>query len=478
MTVDRRNFLRASMKYTGGALLAPSLAGLAACSKDMTSPAGAAVLKRAKKGAGGYGPLYQSADCPELLIPREFRVVRLSVAGQPMKSGGGLVPNALDGMAAFPLPNGNIRLIRNHELRDSAAVTTAIGNPALAYDQKGGGGTTSLEVAMRADGTPNVIREFVSLGGTLVNCAGGATVFHSGSWITCEETTEGPSGGRLQPHGYCFDVPVDAESQVAAVPIKAMGRFVHEALAMDPHTGWVYLTEDGRYDAANPSAQPGSGFFRFIPNTRGALTSGGRLQMLAVVDRPRYDTTRGQDPFVRLGVEWVDIADPDPAAAEIDPYAVMRQGLALGAAFFQRLEGCWWGDHGVYFNSTSGGDEGMGQIWHYRPHGPMRGELVMIFESPGSDVLESPDNLCVSPRGGLVLCEDGNDDQFMRGLTTRGEIFDLVQAPSLTASEFAGACFSPDGETLFFNSQGSTSAFSSSKGVTYAMRGPWGDGAL
>ena len=92
-------------------------------------------------------------------------------------------------------------------------------------------------------------------------------------------------------------------------------------------------------------------------------------------------------------------------------------------------------------------------------------------------MLDCPDNLCVSPRGGLVLCEDGDDVQFMRGLTREGAIFDLVQTNG-AASEFAGATFSPDGEVLFFNVQGSTTSDGTDPGFTYAMWGPWEDGVL
>jgi secreted PhoX family phosphatase len=200
--------------------------------------------------------------------------------------------------------------------------------------------------------------------------------------------------------------------------------------------------------------------------------------MLALEGRPRYDSFGGGTPVgVPLPAVWVDIDNPDPATIT-STTSVFAQGRARGGVAFARLEGCWWGDNSVYFNATSGGAAGAGQVWQYRPTSVDAGQLVLIFESPNRTVLDAPDNLCVSPRGGLVLCEDGGGQQFIRGLTAQGQIFDLV-ATDGNGSEFCGACFSPDGNVLFFNSQGSTSSQDTANpGATYAIWGPWTQGAL
>ncbi len=470
--LDRRTFLRRSASLAGGAILAPSLAGLAACSRTMSGAAPVRVRAR----SGGYGELMPSEECPELWIPRGFSCMRVSQAGQPMKSGGGPVPPGVDGMAAFALPNGNVRLIRNHEIGEGAAISRPIGDPARSYDSKGGGGTSSLELRIASDGRPELLAEFISLSGTLINCAGGRTPW--GSWISCEETTWGETQGRDHDHGYCFEVPASATSEVTPVPLKAMGRFVHEACAVDAETGIVYLTEDLLYNFDNPQREPGSGMYRFIPTRRGDLAAGGRLQMLMVPDRPRYNTIRGQTPFRPMTVSWIDIPDPDPASAETDPSAVTRSGQALGAAIFQRLEGCFYADGTIYFDATKGGNAGAGQVWQYRPTSAETGELTLIFESPSKDVMDSPDNICVSPRGGIVICEDGDAVQFVRGLTPRGAIFDIARTAMANATELAGPCFSPDGRVLFFNQQGSRTHLGTVRGATFALWGPWEEGAL
>jgi hypothetical protein len=239
-----------------------------------------------------------------------------------------------------------------------------------------------------------------------------------------------------------------------------MGRFVHEATAVDPATGIVYLTED----------IGSAGFYRFIPDFPAQLAKGGRLQMLRIRELRDADTRRKFGSRVRqpLACDWVDISDPDPSNAEKEPLAVFQQGKAKGAATFGRLEGCWYGDGAIYINSTDGGDARTGQVWKYRPIGMDGGELTLLFESPNAEVLDAPDNICVSPRGGIVLCEDGGGQNFVRGLLPDGRIFTFA-ANILNDSETAGACFSPDGQTMFLNIQ--------TPGITVAIWGPWEKGA-
>ncbi len=200
--------------------------------------------------------------------------------------------------------------------------------------------------------------------------------------------------------------------------------------------------------------------------------------MLAVRDRPNYDASRGQAIGVPLPVTWVDVDEPDPPAAETNPAAVFEQGFAKGGARFSHLEGCWHGDGGVYFQSTNGGDAGLGQVWRLRTVDGSEGELLCVFESPGADVLDGPDNITVSPRGGILICEDGGGEQYLRGLTPDGRIFDFAKN-LLKDREFAGACFDPAGATLFVNIQGDMSPLGPGDlSMTFAIWGPWENGAL
>ncbi|QQS48430.1 MAG: DUF839 domain-containing protein [Acidobacteriota bacterium] len=424
----------------------------------------------AKAGEGAYGPLHPGAakNTGEMLlaVPEGFEYNVFGRTGDKMADGRP-TPRSHDGMAAFEV-GSELRLVRNHEINNGlGAEGVTLGGPDKSYDRLAGGGTTTLVIDPE---TRELKRDFVSLSGSLHNCAGGPTPW--GSWITCEETVLGKRrfrdmrmrerGGFAQDHGYCFEVPASMDVPVDPVPLKAMGRFVHEAVAVDPETGIVYETED----------RGSAGFYRFIPARKGFLSEGGRLQMLAVRGTKEYDTRSGQKQGQTFDVVWVDIDEPDSPNAENDELCIYKQGLSKGGATFARLEGCWYGGGSIFFTATSGGDRKRGQVWRYTPRGDEGGILKLLFESPDEAVLRGPDNLCVSPRGGLVICEDGGGENFMRGLTPEGQIFDMARnmIKGFENREFAGATFSPDGRTLFFNIQ--------TPGLTFALWGPWGDGAL
>ena len=411
----------------------------------------------------GYGSLVDAADLRDgvkrLALPAGFSYRSFGSAGDLM-SDGNLTPIAHDGMGAFNY-RGEVRLVRNHEDRNGPGSGTIT---PLSYDFKAGGGNTTLVVDPR---TRQLKRDCISMTGTIVNCAGGPTPW--GSWLTCEETTAGPSDGWERNHGYVYEVPASANSPVDAVPYKDMGRFAHEAVAVEPGGRIVYETED---------SDSNSGFYRFIANTPRRLANGGKLQMLAVNGSPNYDASSGQEVGQPLRTHWVDIDDPDPSDAAAD--GVANQGRGKGGALFSRLEGAWHSQGRTYFHSTNGGDAGAGQVWEYQSLGDDRGRLALIYESPGSSVLDSPDNITVSPRGGILMCEDGRGEQYLRGLTQAGDIYDFG-LNLFSTSEWAGACFSEDGQTLFVNTQGNTSgtiAAGAGAGMTYAIWGPWENGAL
>jgi secreted PhoX family phosphatase len=474
--LDRRALLKRGAAIGAGTLLFSSGA--------QALTARAAFAKPGRRGQrleapdnGGYGDIGPVNDnttgLPLLHLPVGFEYasfghgVDFALGGVTayIGSDGFPTPGRHDGMATFATKDANIiKLVRNHEQGYAPVATatrsydkTLIGNPANAYDPTSAGGCTTLTFDTS---TLTLTDSFISINGTSVNCAGGLTP--AGSWLTCEETVNGTQNGFAQDHGYIFEVPVD-RVVTDPVPFKAMGRFAHEAVAVDPATGSVYETEDNGKT---------SGFYRFLPASPGNFTA-GKLQMLAVKNRPQFVTYEGVSDRVGnpFPVEWVDIADPDPVIpAGRDRTQVFSQGFAAGGAAFARLEGAWYDGGSVFFNSTSGGDAGFGQIWEYRPRGRSGGQLILIFESPSEMVLDAPDNICVSPRGGLALCEDGDNEQYVRGINERGEIFDFALNMLPGDNEFAGACYSPDGDVMFVNVQ--------TPGVSFAIRGPFEKGSL
>jgi uncharacterized protein len=464
--MDRRNFLHRLGLASGGLFVACS--GLLKRSEVFAQTGDLSNFR-----AIGYGELVPTAakNTGEtfLALPKGFEYNVIGKVGGAM-SDDNKTPRAHDGMAAFKVKN-ELRVVRNHEVTNNRVPINGSAIGANPYDESAGGGTTTLVINPK---TREIVRDFVSLSGTLINCCGGRTPW--GSWISCEETTLGQTvrplknggkwGGFAKPHGYCFEVSASANSAVSPVPLKAMGRFVHEAIAVDKKSGVVYLTED----------MTPAGFYRFLPKRHKRLAEGGVLQMLAVKDKANYDTRKGQKIGASFAANWVTVDNPDPLEADTDDLAVQRQGQKKGAALFTRLEGCYADDKGrIYFDSTSGGDNSGGQIWLYEPTSKNEGRLTLLFESPSREILDMPDNMCMRPKTKLLfICEDsdyvgegGTPENYIKILTTDGRIANFARniTPNFIKSEFAGSTFSKDGKTLFVNLQ--------TVGATFAIWGDW-----
>ncbi len=417
---------------------------------------------------GGFGALLPDPQ-GILDLPKGFSYRVLSRTGDEMDDGL-LLPGAPDAMAAFAGPKGRTLLVCNHELTAGSTTTGAFGDnnqrlnklPKEDFYDWGRGQTPSLggtsTVVIAPDG--RVEKQYLSLIGTVRNCAGGSTPW--GSWITCEETMQLADDNHEKNHGYNFDVPVRVDiSRAAPVPLKDMGRFNHEAIAVDPPSGIVYQTED-RGDGL---------IYRYIPDKLGELAAGGRLQALAVLDKKGIDTRNWKKTIVApgktMGVYWIDIENPESPQDDL-----RQQGFAKGAALFARGEGMWYGRDAIYFACTNGGSAKKGQIWRYFPsalegtadEGLNLGQLELFIEPNDGNLVDNADNLTVSPWGDLILCEDGADDQFLVGVTPEGALYKFGHNV-YNHSEFAGAVFSPNGQILYVNIQ--------HPGIMLAISGPW-----
>jgi hypothetical protein len=459
MTISRRRFLESATAISLG------FTGLGCAG---TVPLATRIPIRPR-----IGPLLDDPD-GIIALPSGFSYRVFSRAGESM-SDGFLVPARHDGMATFPGPDGMTILVRNHEITPGAdAEQGPFGSdlalldrvdPSLLYDPGDGrppalGGTTTL---LYDTTNQRLVSHHLSLAGTLVNCAGGPTPW--GSWITCEEIVSSPEAGFTREHGYNFEVVAGQPGLQRAEPLKEMGRFKHEAIAVHPASGIVYETED-----------LGDGLlYRFIPNVPGRLSEGGRLQALAIVDQPSLDTRNWETVDVplrtRMATTWIDLDDV------MSPDDDLRyRGFAAGAARFTRGEGIFYGERDgsgeVYIACTDGGTARKGQIWTYRPspfegtdqEASSPGSLELFVEPNDGTIIENADNLCVAPWGDIIVCEDGTGDDYLLGITPDGEIYKLAHDLNGTG-EFAGCCFSPDGGTLFVNKQ--------IEGWTLAITGPW-----
>lgn len=497
--LGRRTFIAGASKSAIAIGLAPLLQ---ACSNGSNND-----NPLAPTGASTYGPLAPVADSttglPLLQLPEGFTYASFGWTGDAM-SDGTPTPDRHDGMAVVSGQggaSGECVLIRNHErsvIGPGMPLPLIGGGIAPVYDGFAfpgvlaglGGGTTALK--MRAG---QLIEDRATLGGTIGNCAGGPTPW--GSWLTCEETMTIGSIIGARDHGFVFEVPDPALGAASAVPITDMGLMPHEAVAVDARDSRVYLTEDN---------SPLSGFYRFTPNDAsqqlGALERGGVLEMLAVADRPGIDlglAVQGES----FAVQWVPVPDPVappeglippiegfPAIQGVGRSGPFLQGQANGGASFRRGEGCWYRDGVVYFVDTSGGEAGKGSVWAYVPGDET---LTALFVSPDAATADNPDNLTVTPRGALLVCEDGggiseNDALVtgtrMHGIAQDGSSFVFAEnnmvldaalpgRPAIGAgdyrgSEWCGACFDPAGEYLYVNIQ--------TPGVTFAITGPWRQG--
>jgi uncharacterized protein len=462
--LSRRNFLQRTATAGAGVVL------IGASEVLLTAP-NAAAAPGAARGLG-YGPLVAD-PAGRLALPQGFRYHVVTEAGRTMLESGEPTPGKHDGTGAFRAKGGGTVLVNNHEIGSLAGATEdgTVPTPAvdgLTYDSGFVGGCTVVETDR--DGAR--LREWVGVAGTSTNCAGGITPWDT--WLTCEEdsTREGDDGA-TKDHGYVFEVdPFDRKANVDPKPIKAFGRYSHEACVVDPRTDDVYLTEDAAgpnglvYRWAAPTGFRGRhGALRGLGATEGVLTA-----MRCTDERGEHvdDLSRGIEVGTRYTVEWLPVPDRDARTVET------REQFGNGdVTRGRKLEGIWWGDHGAYVVTSfaragdSPGQPHDGQVWFYDPK---RSTLTLTLRfgvdpNPDADgAFDGPDNITVSPWGGLILAEDGEGIQHLVGVSEKGETFPMARN-DVDGNEFAGPVYSHDKRVLFANVQ--------TPGTMFAITGPW-----
>ncbi|MFJ3338310.1 alkaline phosphatase PhoX [Streptomyces sp. NPDC086766] len=475
MSLTRRDFARNSALTGAGVALAGSVGALATAPNALASAetGGAGEETAAAHGGVGYGPLLPDPK-GILALPAGFTYRIITRTGETKLESGESTPSNHDGTAAFEGPRGATLLVNNHELKGPRAnwkypVPLTEG---LVYDPAASGGCTVVEV--RRD----QVAEWVGIAGTSTNCAGGSTPW--GTWLTCEETEDkAGQNGMTKDHGYVFEVdPEDRRANRDPRPVKALGRYAHEAVVVDPKRGHLYLTED----ASGPNGllyrwTPPEGFRHGRGKLRTLADDAGRLQAFKCFDSGGKfvdDLSRATKTGTVYGVDWVDVPDRD--ARTVPTRKQFTDGEITRA---RKLEGMWWGDGGAYIVSSFARAESPvqhdGQVWFYDPKRRTLTLKVLfgVNPDPAEDgAFDGPDNITVSPYGGLVIAEDGEGVQHLFGATDGGRTYPIArndlnigteQEPEY--SEFTGVTFSPDGSTLFANIQ--------EPGIMVAVTGPW-----
>ncbi|MBT2417709.1 DUF839 domain-containing protein [Streptomyces sp. ISL-22] len=478
MSLTRRDFARNSAITGAGVALAGSAGVLGTAPNALASTEAETASEESADAYGGgvgYGPLIPDPK-GILALPAGFRYRVITHSGTTKLESGEFTPSNHDGTAAFDGPRGTTLLVNNHELKGPRAnwkhpVPLIEG---LVYDPAASGGCTVVEV--RPDGR---VAEWVGIAGTSTNCAGGRTPWDT--WLTCEENSDkAGTNGMTKDHGYVFEVdPVDRRANRDPKPLKFFGRYDHEAVVIDPKRGHAYLTED--------AASPNGLFFRWTP-PKGFEHGRGKLRTLAddagVLQAPKCfdsggkfvdDLSRATKIGTVYGVDWVDVPDRDARTV-----AVRRQFGAGEVTRARKLEGMWWGDGGAYLVSSYAREESPGaahdgQVWFYDPKRRTLTLKVLLGVNPDPSVdgaFDGPDNITVSPYGGIILAEDGEGVSHLFGATDSGRTYPIARNDLNVGteddpeySEFAGVTFSPDGRTLY--------ACIQDPGIMFAITGPW-----
>lgn len=480
---------RRSLLATGAAGVGLAVAGAVPALAEATPGRG-----RGGRGATGGAPASRTPfpplkDDPNgiLALAAGFSYSIITTAGETMLDGGqGVTPGSHDGMAVLRAPRGRYRLIQNHEVKGGEEDPVPLVEGTVYDPGALAGGCTVITTDTK--GTNH--GEFVAISGTVNNCAGGPTPW--GTWLTCEETSDragktwtaddGTTGTYEKDHGYVFEVWADGTAD--PTPIKCLGRYAHEALAIDNTRTQVFLSED--------ADEPNGLFYRWsapagVKLGPGVMTKlaadAGTLAAMQIIlddgtvlpDVAYLTSAQLNRPFP---VTWIEVPERDaqttPVREQFDDGQVTRG---------RKFEGVWGTDEGVYVVNSYAWEEGDmpadavphdGMVWFYNYRNQTI-QLVTYFPhqtvtetegaAPYGDLqFDGPDNVTVTPWGSLVLAEDGEGASHVLGSFPGGPTYAIARN-QLNDSEFCGPCFSADGRVLFVNMQ--------SPGYTLAITGPW-----
>lgn len=392
---------------------------------DATAAGCKQVLRSNLANIGPLGAPQQFGDYA-LRVPEGFSVRMVAKTGERPLADKDYVWHELpDGGACFAADDGGWVYVSNSEKNEDE-------NERNVFNEAGVG-------ALRFNADGELIDAYPILTGTTKNCAGGPTPW--GTWLSCEETDTGYVY-ECYPFGTADD----------AVKLPALGKFQHEAAAVDPLSDpmHVYLTEDQR----NETEGEGGLFYRFVPDAkvtdhwRPDLSS-GRLQAAVVA---------AGDIFQPRAVTWIDVPNPEPLTLlphEAVLYPIRKQ--LADAEHFDGGEGIWYhaADHSIVFST-----KGDNRLWRYDI---AAATIQAIYDDDSSpdNILSALDNVIMNADGDIICCEDGDDSQVV-GLLPDGRQVAMLQF--VAGGGPSGPSFSPDGKRLYVSGM---------TGATYEISGPW-----
>jgi secreted PhoX family phosphatase len=491
MTITRRQILTA-----GSAGVGLSVAGVL---PSLTESAAAAHGSPPSSGGVPFPPLQDDPD-GILALPAGFSYKIVTREGvTDMSFGQGKTPAFHDGTGVVAAGRNKLTIIQNHELTPHMATFGVPHVPGTVYDP--GAANASGCTVITMDGNGRRTAEWVGISGTVRNCAGGVTPW--GTWLTCEEnfasagatwSAGGQSGMYEKNHGYVFEVLQSDSSHQVPKPIKAFGRFEHEALAVEPNLKHVYLSEDAsgptglfyRWTAPH-GPRLGAGLANVLADNAGKLEAMQiRMDDGSIIPDVAYLTSAQLGrPFK---VTWIEVPDRD--AVSMPTRSQFADGTVTRG---KKFEGVWSNGKGAYIvNSFAFGSSDLpadatkhdGMVWFYDysaqtitlvtyfPHNPAA-ETEGAFGKYADLQFDGPDNVTVTPWGTLVLAEDGVRASHVLSAVPGGPTYAIARnqlsngtsSGAPTYSEFTGPTFAPDGKILFVNIQ--------LPGITLAITGPW-----